>query len=161
MGDDHEPPRKFYHLKPKEFDRVNPAPSDNPAAPPTRRDAGAHLPDTAARIDVRDLARQAAGTAPLLGVNAPVNRANEVHAILQQNLDRANAAGLNDVPPAPRRRSRRTRDYFLLLIPVDAFFAFAAFGPGANLLSFIFGLAGLAAFTASLTWVMWFVMDDY
>jgi hypothetical protein len=63
--------------------------------------------------------------------------------------------------PRPRRRSRRTRDYWLALIGVDAALAFAAFGPWANGATRAFGIAGLIVFTLGLTWAMWFVADDY
>lgn len=163
MADDPEPPRKFYKLKPTEFERVNspPAPLPTPpeSAPPSSMPPP---PSPAERIDVRDLARTAAGSAPLLqGTNAPANRPNDVHAMLRDNLDVANAAGLNDVTPPPKRRSRRLRDYLLLMVPVNAFFAWWAFGPNASVMTFVYGISGIVLFSAGLTWAMFFVMDDY
>jgi hypothetical protein len=157
MPDESDPPRKVYQLKPTEFERVN-APRRDPAPDAT---CSPDSPPDSGRIDVRDLIKQGSGSGPALGVNGPVNRDNEVHALLRHNVARDNAAGLNDVAPRPKRRSRRKRDYWLLLIPVNLFFAFAAFGPYANPLTFVYGIAGFILFTISLTWVMWGVMDDY
>ena len=159
MPDEPDPPRKFYQLKPTEFERVNPArpPVADPSAAPDPGPSGATPTE---RIDVRDLNRQAIGTAPLLGVNAPVNRANEVHAMLQGNLDAADAAGLNEVPFQPKRRSRRKRDYWLLLITGNAIFGFFAL-KGGSVVTLVYSGAGIIFFTLGLTWVMWFVMDDY
>jgi hypothetical protein len=158
MADDADPPRKFFQLKPTEFERVNqaPAPAADPAAPATRPSE----PSANQRIDVRDLIKIGAGTAPVLGANAVVNRANDVHAMLKQNLAADDAAGLNQVAPRPKRRSRRKRDFWLLLIPVNLFFGYMAIS-GGNAVAFVYGIGGIALFTSGLTWVMWFVMDDY
>ena len=162
MADDPDPPRKFYQLKPTEFERLNETPAADPAAPPPPPDAGPTRPsDANAPIDVRDLAAKGAeGSAPL-GNNTPSNRPNDVHAMLQQNLAAANAAGLNELSPKRRKKSKRLRDYWLLMIPVNSFLAYMAFGPNANVVTFVYGLAGMGAFTASLTWLMFFVMEDY
>jgi hypothetical protein len=163
MADDSDPPRKFYQLKPKEFARVNEpprSPGDAPPPPANQSAAGSANPPSG-RIDVRDLARQAAGGAPLLGVNAPVNRPNDVHAILQENLQQANAAGLNDLAPKPKRRSKRNRDYWLTFVSVNAFFLFWIFGPLANGITILYGAAGIILFSIGFTWVMFFVVDDY
>ena len=153
MRDEPDPPRKHYQLKPREFQRVNDhpghtAPDSDPAVRPER-------------IDVRDHLDTANATTPPVRATRAVNAETEVHALLRDNLDRANAAGLNDLTPQLRRRSRRKRDYWLLLFTVNAFFAFAAFGPYANPMTQFYGFAGFIMFTLGLTWVMWFVMDDY
>lgn len=159
MADDPDPPRKYYGLKRKDFERVNdvPAPPAESLAPPPAP------PDPAppGRIDVHDLARTATAGTPLLSGNAPANRPNDIHAILQENLQRANAAGLNDVTPPPKRRSRRLRDYFIVFIPVNAFFGWWAFGPYANAMTFIYGIAGMILFSVGFSWVMFFIVDDY
>jgi hypothetical protein len=176
MPDQPDPPRKFYNLKPKEvIERVNDAPAENAPAinPPTGNaspepiapasPANSGLVDWNNKpIDVRELARQAALRGPVLdGTNAPANRENEVHGVLRDNLERANAAGLNEVELPPPRRSRRTRDYWILFIPVNGFFAFWAFGPYANPMTLAFGVGGMILFSIALTWVMFFIMDDY
>jgi hypothetical protein len=156
MADESDPPRKFYQLKPREFEVVNHHP---PASPPS-----ASIPPTiqpTARIDVHDLYRQAGTPGPVLGPVQKDAAKNEVHVILHDNLTRANTAGLNDLAPRPRRRSRRKRDFFIILIPLQAFFVFVAFGPYSNVATMAYGVAGIILSTIGLTWVMFFVMDDY
>jgi hypothetical protein len=78
-----------------------------------------------------------------------------VHAILRENLARANAAGLNEVTPPAPRKSRRKRDYILALIAGNTFFIVGLkYNP-------VFAGAGLIIFNVGVTWVMWVVMDDY
>jgi hypothetical protein len=158
MPDPTDPPRKFYKLKPTEFEIVN-APSGSAPVDSTPTNVQAHL--RAANAGQPKVKARPATPATPAPPSVPVPRENDVHAMLRDNLARANAAGLNDVPVGPKRRSRRKRDYFLLLIPVNGFFGFMAFGPHANAVSFVYGLAGIVVFSIGLTWVMWFVMDDY
>ena len=70
-------------------------------------------------------------------------------------------ADLDELTPRPRRISRRKRDYWIVLIPLNAFFGFFAFGPYRNPMTFAFGVGGMIIVTVGLTWVMWFIMDDY
>ena len=155
MPDEPDPPRKFYQLKPREFERVNEPPG---AFVPQAHKAE---PDQPSRpVEIGELYRQAQTPGPLLAKTHAVT-SNEVHTILRDNLTRANAAGLNELKPQPKRRSRRTRDYFLVLIALNAFFAFAAFGPYANAITLAYGIAGMIFTTLGLTWVMFFIMDDY
>ena len=155
MPDDPDPPRKFYGFKPTKFEQVNsprpPAPDETPAAsPPPAPDAVRDTP-----IDIRELVRQGAQSGPVLKGNAPANRDNEVHAILRDNLARANAAGLNEVAPPAPRKSRRKRDYLLsLLIGNVLLIVGTTINP-------VFGVAGLILFNVGITWIMWVVMDDY
>lgn len=161
MADDPDPPRKVYQLKPKEFERVNtilPGAPGSPAATPA--DPGPQAP-AREKIDVRELAKLAEGGAPLLGNNAPVNRANDVHAMLRANLKRANAAGLNDVPERPRGPSRRKRDYWVSLLGGNLAIVVTLLVCGFNIVSGLFAFGGMVFFSAGLTWIMWFVMDDY
>ena len=84
-----------------------------------------------------------------------------MHAILQDNLAHANAAGLNTLTYKRKRRSRRTRDYFLVTISLDTLFGFLAFGPYSNVVIMAYSIAGIILTTLGLWWVMFFVMDDY
>lgn len=147
MSDAPDPPRKFYGLKAREFEVVNP-PVASGGLPP-------HV--EAAPTDVRDMARLAMPSGKLLGGLSRPSAENDVHAILRENLAKADAAGLNDLAPKPRRRSRRKRDYFFLLIVGNLV--------GGGLFAWQQGnivvLAGMGLFNISLTWTMWFVMDDY
>jgi hypothetical protein len=155
MADEPDPPRKFYELKPKEFELLNgPVSAFTPQARPTEST------EETRRIDVRELYKQANTPGPILQKSRPP-MVNEVHAILADNLARANAAGLNTLAPKPKRRSRRMRDYLLVMIPLNAFFGFAAFGPYANAVSFVYGLGGMAFSTVAVTWVMFFIVEDY
>ena len=161
MADDPDPPRKFYQLKPREFEAVNEPPGALPSGPgePAGRDPGPNESDDG-RIDVRNLFKQANRPGPALVRKARAAAANDVNALLRDNLARANAAGLNAVDTRPKRASRRKRDYWLLLITIDLFFlSFVLFG--GNVMTFAYGIAGFIIFTLRLTWIMWFVMDDY
>lgn len=158
MSADPEPPRKTYQLKPRDFERVNAVPAD-PTAPPASPATPANGPTD--RIDVQDLYRQAATPGPALGHQKPASAPNEVHALLRENLARANAAGANDLAAQPRRRSRRLRDYLIAMFAVNAFLAYWAFGPYANGVTFVYGLAGMVFFSCGFSWVMWAVVDDY
>jgi hypothetical protein len=112
-------------------------------------------------MDAGSLARQANSQPPMSGKIPPGNHPNEVQQMLRENPGRANAAGINNVDTAPRRRSRRARDYWLVLIVMNGFFASVAFGPYRNPMTLTYGVAGIIVTTVGLTWVMWFVMDDY
>ena len=155
MADD-DPPRQYYQLKPREFEAVNRPVSQTPAA------ADGAQPQANERIDVRDHYQQAKTPGPLLATaRAAAARKNDIHVILEDNLAHANAAGLNTLSPKPKRRSRRTRDYFLVMIPLTAFFAYAAFGPYSNVMLMAYGVAGIILSTLGLGWIMFGVMDDY
>lgn len=129
MPEELEPERVVYRLKAKEFERVNPPPTSSPEPASTDNPAGKNS---------------------VLGANL-----NDVQSILRENLDAANARGLNDIRPQPRRRSRRTRDYIVSTIVVNlALVACTHF-------NFVFALAGFALFNFGFTWMVWVVMDDY
>jgi len=160
MPDETDPPRKVYGFKPREFETANePRQPASDAAPPTR-DPGI-VPASAGPIDVRELTRQATGQGPALSTTGPVNRANEVHAMLQDNLARANAAGLNELAPKPKRRSRRTRDYWLLMTLGNLALAILGITQRDNPFILVGSLAGIGFLSALISWIMWHVMDDY
>lgn len=80
---------------------------------------------------------------------------NDVRAVLRENLERANAAGLNDVVFATPRRSKRKRDYIFAMIAGNMALAIC------TVISPLFGGAGLVIYNVGITWVVWGVMDDY
>jgi hypothetical protein len=185
MSDQPDPPRKVYGFKPREFERANPARPDASSPDLPAPDPGI-APARDEKIDVQDLIRAGAGIGPALGNNATVNRANDVHAILRQNHAHANATGLNDLKPMPKRRSRRRRDYWLLLAAgngfmlgaflVETFVAYqvqclAAKMPDLAITMFFQFLfhspalalpaALMAAYSGALTWLMFGQMNDY
>lgn len=154
MSDQPDPPRKHYKFKPKEFENVNGVRREQPLdhAQPAP-DPGIVETDKA-RIDLRDILK-AANAVPTTSLPKPATRSNEIHAVLRDNLAHANAAGLNRVDPTPRRASRRKRDYWISLLIGNLVLA------GCTVIMPIYGAAGLIIFNVGLTWIMWFVMDDY
>lgn len=108
---------------------------------------------------MRDHFRDA--TLPPAGKAAPADKPNEVHALLALNARKAEAAGANELPPQPRRPSRRRQDYWISLLGGGGGIAVAVILAGANPISVLFGFAGIVVLVAALTWVFWFVMDDY
>jgi hypothetical protein len=164
MSDDPaDPPRKFYGLKPRAFDAVNhPAPAPRSDALPPSPDPGIAHPDTTRPITVQALNLAAAGENPALGVNSPVNRANEVHNLLELNRRRAKESGAFELKPLPPRRSRRKYDFWLMVILVNLFcVGFTAAVSRFSPIVMTYGLACGVFMTAALVWIMWFVMDDY
>jgi hypothetical protein len=91
----------------------------------------------------------------------PTPAPTDVYQVLQDNLARENAAGLNVVKPVPKRPSRRKRDFWLLLVLGNLTIAATVHFAGGNVMSNLFSLAGIILLSVSLTWVMWFAMDDY
>jgi hypothetical protein len=152
---DEDPPRQFYQLKPREFEALN--------RPASQLPTGASDPPapSSGKIDVRDLYLQAKTPGPVLATTRAAAQKNDIHVILEDNLARANAGGLNNLTPKPRRRSRRRRDYLMVMIPLNAFFAYAAFGPYSNVMLMAYGVAGIIISTLGLGWVMFGVMEDY
>jgi hypothetical protein len=158
--DPSDPPRKFFELKDREFERVNPArppesaASANPPPPPA---------DASKPIDVRDIYQQAATPGPVLSPGSRRNDPNEVHGILRENLARENAAGLNEVPHRRRPVSRRFRDYVLLMVGLNVGLGLNAVraSHGGDVVGFVSSIAGMGLLSAGVTWVMWFVMDRY
>jgi hypothetical protein len=185
MQDEPEPPRKVYGFKPRAFERTNDPPPDAPPPPPLAPDPGI-VPASEGRIDVQDLIRSATGSVPLLGSNKVLNRDNDVHGLLRENHAHAEAAGLNRLKPQPPRRSRRTRDYLVLVVFVNLFIAtlysaeifigfqvqcLAAKMPQEfgnlvryalhNPVVYAMPLFGMFTLTFAITWLMFGMMDDY
>lgn len=105
------------------------------------------------------------GTTSFPVVNLPADADRppvEVKEMLRENLAREQAAGRNELTHVPPRPSRRRRDYWWLMGSTNLGFGILALwaGPGAPLL-FVSALSGMALVSGGLTWLMWFVMDDY
>jgi len=149
VRDEPDPPPKKYGFKARSFEAVNPPIGTAPKAD---------------KIDVQDLFN--AATAPhTRGASSsvppppkpPIPSANDIHALLRDNL-------AHEVPkdlPPPVRLTRRRNDYILCLLGGNATIAAIAFITGLNPATVLFGSAGALMFSIVLTWVMWFVMDDY
>lgn len=160
MPDQPVSPKKRYTFKAAEFDSINELPPDlSLRAFQPRPDPGI-VPADKARIDVRDMIRASQGT-PAASPVAPGPRPNDVHALLQANAAHADAAGANALAPAPKRHKRRKRDYIITLVIGNVVFAVPAGLSGFNLIGTLFALGGMLLFSASATWIMWFVMEDY
>jgi hypothetical protein len=98
-------------------------------------------------------------------VNAPpgtqeASAAHDVYAIRQELRAREQAAGL-DAVEVKAVRSRRRRDYWLLLATVNPALAVTAWLGRGNMFVLVSAAAGIILATIGLTWIMWFVMDDY
>jgi hypothetical protein len=140
-----EPPRKNYDFKDRAFRRDNPVGSDVPPMPTTQ-----------------ELARMAGGPVrSSRGAAGPkVDDPNDVFHILQQNRAIEQRHGLDTVE-VRRTTSRRRRDYWLLLIPSNLLLGVLAFQGRGNPFVLVCGIAGMVVVTLGITWIMWFVMDDY
>jgi hypothetical protein len=147
MPDEPDPPRKFYEFKPREFEVVNPRANEaQPTAP----------------ISVQNLLRQAGSSKPGGVAPAATSPQNDVHAILRENAARTNATGIEELIPLPPRKSRRKREFLTLVIGGNALCGLIAFKAGSrDAVTFTFAISAMAMLTAGLTWIMWFVMDDY
>lgn len=140
-----DPPPKAYGFKERAFQRDN-APAS--AAPP--------MPTA------KELAMMAgpAGPSPQGATGAKPGDPNDVFIHLQRNRAIEKQAGA-DKMEIREVKSRRKRDFWLLLVGGNlAIVAGVAFG-GFNVISVIFGLAGLIIFSLGASWVMWQVMDKY
>jgi hypothetical protein len=157
-----DPPRKFYGLKPRTFDAVNGPPGAAPAEPLAPCPDPGIAPTAAGPITVEALNHAAAGQLPALGINGPVNHANEVHDILELNRRRAAASGEFTLKEQPPRHSRRKRDFWLLVLLANLFcVGFTAAVSRFSPIVMLYGFACGVFMTAALVWIMWFVMDDY
>jgi len=165
MAEETDPPRKFYDLKPREFERVNPP---RPPAAPEPPPLAPREIDPSKPIDVRELFQQAQTGGPLLSRHRTANQ-TDVHTILRDNHARADAAGLNDVSLAPKRASKRKRDYWLMMGIGTAIFGALTVVSGASALAgnrgaaivSVYALAALVMFNLALWWVMWHIVEDY
>lgn len=145
MPDEPDPPRKVYGFKQREFKRDN-APSSEAAPMPTAQDlaklAGFHHDPSARKSD------------------AKAGDPNDVHVVLQQNRKSEQKHNL-DAIEIKETKSRRKREFWLLLVGGNLFIIGGVWLSGINVLTVIFGLAGLVIFSLGLSWVMWQVMDRY
>lgn len=163
MPDESDPPRKFYQLKPKEFEVVNervpPPPDVNPSSAP---DSGPSEADDG-RIDVRNLFKQASRPAPLTKLSARLRAENDVHAILREKHARDVATGQYDLGPLDdSKRRRRIRNYWISVVAINAFLGFFAYKIGhTNAIPFVCAIAGMALATSYLTWQTFFLRTDY
>lgn len=144
--DQPDPPRKFYEFKDREFKRDNVPASGAPPLPTAKElamMAGPVVPS---------------GTAATAG--AKPGDPNDVYVALEQNRAVEKQAGRDDIE-IRQVKSRRTRDYWLLLVSSELLLGLITWQGRGNPVLFVSALAGMVLVGVSLTWVMWQVMDRY
>jgi hypothetical protein len=87
---------------------------------------------------------------------------DDVHEMLRLNADHETAKGLYRVKPGGESKlRRRILVYIATLVAVDAPLSYVAWHSGhSDPFPFVFALAGIAYFTAQLTWEAWFLRTD-
>lgn len=145
MPDEPDPPRKYYGFKEREFQRDNAPASQSPPQP-----------------TAEDLAKLAGNPVPKAQTPGPAKSAdpNDVFNVLQQNRTVEQRRGADNLE-IKKARSRRTKEFWLILVGGNAvIIGFVILG-GFNVVSVIYGLAAVIVFSLSLSWVMWQVMNKY
>lgn len=140
-----DPPRKNYDFKDREFKRDNARSSEVPPMP-----------------TAKDLAMMAGPVVPTVK-NAPAPKPgdpNDVYAALQQNRAVERKHGLDQVE-IRQIKSRRKRDYWLLLGLSETLLGLLTWMGRGNPVVFVSALAGMVLVGVSITWIMWQVMDRY
>ncbi len=140
-----DPPRKHYGFKEREFKREN-APTASVPPPPT----------------VKELAMMAGPViASSKGATGPkAGDPNDVYATLQHNRAIEQNHG-GDHVEIRKVKSKRWRDFWLLLIGGNLLIAGSVVVLGLNVVTVMFGFGGVVLFSISLTWIMWQVMGRY
>lgn len=87
--------------------------------------------------------------------------APSVHEILRDNLAVQKSVEPEVMPNLRDRRTKRTRDYWFLMISLNSLAALAGVIVGWNTVSSIFLLSFYVIFNVSLPWIMFHVMDKY
>ena len=140
-----DPPPKTYGFKPREFKRDN------------VREPGAEPLPTAKELAILAgpvVASPKGATGPKAG------DPNDVFAHLQGNRAVEKQHGLDAVEVRKVKR-RKLRDFCLLLVGGNLAIIGAVFATNFNVVTALFGLAGVVMFSLGLTWIMWPVMDRY
>jgi hypothetical protein len=96
-------------------------------------------------------------------VNMPATESasppHDVYQILKQNKTIADStAEPLDLTP---RRSRRTRDYLMVMVLGNAAIIGAILVLPKNAVTLAFGFSGAVLYSVGISWVVWVVMDDY
>jgi hypothetical protein len=145
--DSDDPPRKNYDFKERAFKRDNPRASEAPPVP------------TAKELAIM-AGHKAAPPAKPDRTAAKAGDPNDIYAVLEQNRVVEQNMG-RDVVEIKKKKSRRKRDYWLVLIGGNLLTAGLVALGRFNPISLIYGVAGVVVFSIGLTWIMWFVVDDY
>jgi hypothetical protein len=145
VADEPETPRKVYGFKDREFKRDNRPASASQAPMPTAQ-------------ELAILAGPVVKTAKPAGVKA--SDPNDVHHALQRNRAVEKKIGGDEVE-IKVIKSRRKRDYWLLLICGNLAIVAPIAILGANAMTLGAGLGGVIIYSIGLTWVMWQIMGKY
>ena len=140
-----DPPKKDYGFKERAFKRDNSLESGQPPMPTAKElaiMAGPAVP-TAKRT-----------TTPKAG------DPNDVHALIQQNRAVENKLGFDNIE-IRQVKSRRKRDYWLLLGLSELLLGLITWQGRGNPVVFVSALAGMILVGVTITWIMWQVMDRY
>jgi len=146
LYDEPDPPRKNYGFKDRDFQRDNAASSAVPPLPTAKELAIMAGP-------VAQHGRAAAG-------KRKADDPNDVYAALEKNRAVEKKLGLNEVE-IRELKSRRKRDYWLLLITSQCALGAVAYVGRANPFFFVGAIAAMGFTAAALTWIMWQVMNKY
>ncbi len=97
-------------------------------------------------------------------LNAPVTPGDDesisVHDILLENRIADEKSGWGRLKKGGKRKFRRTRDFLLVVVPVDvALVVYMRYY--SSTMTMVYGGAALTLFTSMLAWVMFVVMDNY
>lgn len=144
--DQPDPPRKIYEFKDREFKRDN---QPAGAAPP--------LP-TAKELAMMAGPVVPAGTAATTG--AKPGDPNDVYVALLQNRAVERRAGRDEIE-IRQIKSRRKRDYWLLLVTSELLLGLITWQGRGNPFVLVSAFAGMVLVGVTLTWVMFQVMDRY
>ncbi|MBI2497659.1 MAG: hypothetical protein HYV75_07010 [Opitutae bacterium] len=144
MPDMPDPPPKSYGFKERAFKRDNALTSAQPPVP------------TAKQLAM--MAGPVVRSGPVAGPKP--GDPNDVYAVLHQNRAVERRFGKDEVE-IREIKSRRVREFWLLLVGGNLAIIGGVFLSGINVITVIFGLAGLIIFSLGVTWVMWQVMDRY
>jgi hypothetical protein len=131
MPNEADPPRKCYGFKEASFERLN---APRPEAP--------------------------AVNASSPGETAPPADPNDVFAILQKNRVVEQQAGRDEIQ-SRNIKSRRMRDYWLILLPCETVLGTVAWFGRDNPMVWTCAVSGMVLIGAGLTWAMWQVMNKY
>ena len=143
-------PPKVYGFKERAFKRDNARTSDAPPVP------------TAQELAI--LSGRGGPTKPKPGLSAAgsmkADDPNDVFAVLQQNRTVEITQGRDEVE-IRKLKSRRKREYWLILITSEAGLAALAVNGRDNAFVLACSVAGMGLVAFGLTWIMWQVMDKY
>ncbi|HYC73074.1 MAG TPA: hypothetical protein VEB66_17820 [Opitutaceae bacterium] len=140
-----EPPRRTYGLKRRETE-----PAESPAPPPQVLSAGEMAKLAGDHHDPKVPAPAAPrGDDP-----------NDVVSVRQQLRNRERADGRDRIE-IKERKSRRKRDYWILMTASNLLFGTILVIGWGNIVMMIYAFSAMVLLSMGFTWVMWFIMSDY